>query len=874
MITTISNRLPNQRESYAYKVSKNNEWGKSCVNALATVAHINYYNANPDKNRQSVSDFDRMLSNYRLYNNQIDQKDFDKECDPFGITPEEFRDIIQPYNKTYNKINYLIGEEWKRPFSYLALLVNSEAANEYTREKDRLHEEFIYNSLAIEIERLKKQEELNNPAPDTTGMSEMEKMQALEQHDQQIKQKVDSILSPQQIDEYLSTKWRPAAEIASDKILRILERKWNIKKQKNDGFKHLNLSGLETVYVGEVNGEPKVEILNSLKVFYHKSPEIEYIQDGMYAGYLTRMSLSEIYEKYGDDMHEDDLKILEKYYSKADSIRGDLIGKEYDNKGLNTSFEWRYMGQGTNSPVSEGSYGMSTFEDIEVLHCEWRSQRKVGFKTYIDQDGKKQMTMVDELFEIPSNAKTIRYEDKVNNKTKVKYVFEEADGIVCELEWKWIPEVWEGVRIAGRIFVNIRPKKHQFRSNENPFKVKLGYHGIVLNAMNAPNIAPMDRMRPFQFLYFIIMHKLKELIAADKAPLINIDMSMIPVKLTKEQYMHYINMGLNFYDPNQNAEGANQRSQSGQKGVYETQRSTVQHIVNYITILASIDEQIGEAVGVSRQREGQTNPQESVTGTQTAILQSSTVTELLFLSHNLLWEQVLTSLVEVAIKTWKNKEKIPYLLDDLSRGVLELRPDDFTNADVGVFITDSIKDNETFQAIRALAQPMMQNGYKISDVIGMFQHTSIEAYKREIKQLENIREQLTQQNEQAQLQSQEKINQMQIEAREDEQDHEWNMQERKYEHEKELKAMDVYKLQQDLDVDKDGVPDPIEAAQLQHDINIKQKELDQEDKRIALEAKKHADEIRERQADRKVKEKEVEVKKIAAKKKPSSTNKK
>ena len=46
MITTISNRLPNQRESYAYKVSKNNEWGESCVNALATVAHINYYNAN------------------------------------------------------------------------------------------------------------------------------------------------------------------------------------------------------------------------------------------------------------------------------------------------------------------------------------------------------------------------------------------------------------------------------------------------------------------------------------------------------------------------------------------------------------------------------------------------------------------------------------------------------------------------------------------------------------------------------------------------------------------------------------------------------------------------------------------------------------
>ena len=53
-------------------------------------------------------------------------------------------------------------------------------------------------------------------------------------------------------------------------------------------------------------------------------------------------------------------------------------------------------------------------------------------------------------------------------------------------------------------------------------------------------------------------------------------------------------------------------------------------------------------MGITRQREGQTNAAESVAGTQTAIVQSNNLTEPLFLAHNLLWERVLTSVVEVA----------------------------------------------------------------------------------------------------------------------------------------------------------------------------------------------------------------------------------
>lgn len=75
------------------------------------------------------------------------------------------------------------------------------------------------------------------------------------------------------------------------------------------------------------------------------------------------------------------------------------------------------------------------------------------------------------------------------------------------------------------------PKKQQYRSIDNPFSVKLGYHGVVYSAMNAQPIAIMDRMKPFQYLYFIIMHKLKKLIAQDKGKIFHLDSTMLDPKL-------------------------------------------------------------------------------------------------------------------------------------------------------------------------------------------------------------------------------------------------------------------------------------------------------------------------------------------------------
>ena len=253
--------------------------------------------------------------------------------------------------------------------------------------------------------------------------------------------------------------------------------------------------------------------------------------------------------------------------------------------------------------------------------------------------------MVSEDFELPRNAK--RYtETKEYGRKCVYYSWNDMSGVEYKLEWGWIPEVWTGVRIGSDIYCMMGPKKHQFRSLDNPFSVKLGYHGLAYSSMNAEPISLMDRMKPFQYLYFIIMHKLKRLIAQDKGRVFHFDVSMVDPKIGLDKTLYYLtNMGVEFFNPLQNAmePGTSQRG----KVTTSTDWSTTAQINNYINILAAIDQQISDVGGVTKEREGQIDTDTAVSNANTSIQMSTSVTGIYLRSHNKLWDHILTSLVDV-----------------------------------------------------------------------------------------------------------------------------------------------------------------------------------------------------------------------------------
>jgi len=497
---------PKQRLSYKEKVRNNYKWCRDMIDTLI-LSHVSGETSDNQNNH-----YERMLANYQLYNNTLNQKDFERECNPLGIEVGQFKDEIQPYNKTYNKIQVLLGEELKRPVDYKTVIVNSEGVRTKLHEKD----EALRTLLAQHVQQFQEKLLSNRITPDMTP-------QQARQAQQEIQQAIQQAIPEDQLEKLQSASFSSTLERLANQILQYLILDQSVKEKMNDAFKHALISGEEHTWVGIRNGQTVIEPLNPLGIFYHKSPEVKYVQDGLFAGYRTMMSVGDILDRYSEYLEDEDINQLEEYKAGILGTRDSLSTQmKYDN----TDVYEQYITNGHSKTEGQGSYGSSYYgKDWIVTHVEWRSERKVYFIEFTNNYGDTEKVIASEDFEIPDYATKSTETNEYGKKKKV-YTFDNFKAYEG-----WIPEIWEGVRIGGNIYCCMGPKKYQHRSIDNPYKARLGYHGIVYNNMNAQSISLMDRMKPFQYIYFVLVHKLKRLIARDKGKVFHFDTSMIPEKL-------------------------------------------------------------------------------------------------------------------------------------------------------------------------------------------------------------------------------------------------------------------------------------------------------------------------------------------------------
>jgi len=848
--------FPKQRLSYKEKKKDNFKWAKDFADSIIRYHDQDFcedcpQNENDKKSPWQHRRIKNMLSNYRLYNNQIDQSDFIEYCDSLGIKESLNVKIneIKPYNKTYNKINVLLGEEFKRPDNQRVILVNAEGIKSKLDYKNQLYQEYIqYTLQKVAFEAKSQFPEL---APESF-QSEEEYQQAMQEQEQAIQQKVDSIMEPAEIEKYMKTKYLHQKEILAGDLLNYLLHKELIKEKKNDGFKHGLISGEEGVWVGIVNGEPVLEVLNPLKMFYHKSSEVKYIQDGMYAGYRTHMTINDVLDRFADDLTDDEKEKLEdRYSSQIQNGDENLISKSM-KYGDQRTIEYKYSENGF--PDGIGSYGGTAYDDIEVIHLEWVSQRRVGFLSYFDENLEINVTKhLDESYTPPADAVKFEREEKGIKVRGFKW-FDDLLQTEVELEWDWIPEVWETTRIDTDIFCNTRPKPNQHYSLDNPYKVKLGYHGVVYNNMNAPSQSIMDRMKPYQYLFFIAMDKFKKHLALDKGQIVGIDSSRLDPKFPIEKTIHFLEeAGYYVYNGLQNADmpGSAQRP-----GIDSINASNLQHLINFAEILAYFDEQISDAAGVTRQREGASSPYETATNNQQSIVQSSHITETTFMVHEQLWKEVKQSLIEVAEVAYKEKPlTTQYVLNDGSRLILEIDSDFFNNASFGIFVSDNAKEDQVFEELRSLVQPMIQSDrVMIRDIINILTADSLQELKRELISSEDTRIQREQEQAQQQQQHEKEMQEQMLQAQEAERQHQINIEAMKGEIVIAKAEIDSKRFMLAQDVNENGEPDRLEIEKLK------------------LAEKEEEDTVKENEKDRRhesienEKDRQVEREKIAAQK--------
>ena len=822
--------FPQQKLSLAKKKANNYQWGKDVLDEI-------------DRDNQfgisGRSSSEQKAVNYNLFNGVLDEKDFEYVCKPYGNNaigemPAELRhyDIISP------KLRVLFGEEIKRPFNFKVVATNPEAITEKEREKKKLLDNYIMQQIQLRIQKAMQEAGIS---PD--GMpGDAEDPEAVQQTQQQIQQ-IQQEMTPPEIEEYMQRNYQGSIEIMANQILAYLKKKEKLRDKFNKGWKHALIAGEEIYWTGIVNGEPTVRVINPLYFEYDKDPDIDNIQDAQWAKYIMRMTPGSVIDTFGEYMTENQIANL--YEDSTVSGTSHPLGSpefsyDYDRDVFSGA-------PGFDATSFNGQAGSDSY--IRVVHAEWKSIRKIGFLTYLDPDTLQEQEMiVDENYKINPEAGDI------------------------DLRWEWIPEIWEGTKIGDDVYVNIRPKPNQFRDIDNLYTAKLGYVGVAYNNLNAQSISMIDRMKPYQYLYNIIMYRLEMDLASDKGKKFLADISQIPssMGLDMEKWLYYFDaLGIAFVNPN---EEGNRNKQSNFNQWQSIDLSMGQTINQKVQLLEYLEAQCGEVSGVTKQREGQVGPNELVGNTQSAVAQSSYITEEWFYQHNTIKGYVLESLLDTAKVSWGDgkAKKLHYILDDMTVQMLTVDPVELPNSSFGVFVSDSAKDQELFMTMRQLAHAALQNQQaELSDVVKMLSTDSV----TEIKSLLETAEKQRREREMQQMQQQQQAQAQQVQAQQQTQ---MQIEAMKAELEKAKLELEKYKIdtdrqtkldvaeinsfrnQMDQDINDNGVPDQLEIERLKV-------EVAKEDKKVQIENRKL--DIKEKELQMKDKQ-ESEKRKIEKNRKP------
>lgn len=800
------NQFPLQRLPMSKKTQ---DWKEACVDYIAGHSQ----GSSRDGNNRSRKE--EMQTYYDLYNSIYSEKDLKYVTNPFK-QQDGFPAMAQDYNIIKPKIDLLLGEETKRPFNFRVVHTSDIATSEIQDKAKQMIIDYIQATIMSKL-----------------GPEEQARYQEALQSGE--------IMTPEQIQKYLSKDYKDIAEITAYHSLNYLKNKLNITHEFFKGWKDALIGGEEIYYVGIVNGEPCLQRINPIYFDYDSdTSDLEFIHEAQWCCYEMIMSLTEVYDRLYDKMSEKQLNEL--LDMMDDRSKGGVTPEV-----RKTSLDYPHIK--THSINGFSSNPFEEADNIHVWHCCWKSLKKIGFVNIINPEtGMPEEYQVDETYKETGNE--------------------------LDVEWKWIIEVWEGYRIGQDLYVGIQPVEYQHISADNPNAQRLPYTGVIYNNTNSRPRSLVSMMKPLQYMYIVLWYRLELAMARDKGKVVTMDITQIPKSMNIDvaKWMHYLSaLGVNFVNPYE--EGWDIPGREGGKPSQFNQISALDltmanTIDQYINLMDKMESMLSEISGVSKQREGSISSNELVGNVERSVVQSAHITEPWFWVHNQVKKECLTMLLDTAKHAWKdNKTSIQYVLDDATRAFLTLS-DDFFYEDMDIFVEDTTKNQQQIEALKNLMQPAMQNGASLLDIAEIITMDNVTMIKNKLEEIEQKRMEQQQQMEQAQAEREQQLVQMQNEVKEEElmlKEAELDLEKYKIDTDASTKItvaqINAYRGSENMDQDMNGIPDPIEigkqaieqqkvnsdAASKQFELNNKKREIEMkreiENKKIQLEEKKMKQEM-------------------------------
>ena len=687
-----------------------------------------------------------------------------------------------------NVVNVLSNEFAKRSSRIMFRAVDDTSYNEMLEEKRKM----IETVLLQNAERKMLIEMMN---------------QGIDLNDEEVQKAMspDNLKQLPEIENFFRKSYRSMVEEWATHQMKVDDERFKMQELEERAFRDMLITDREFWHFKMNEDDYELELWNPLLTFYHKSPDIRYVSDGNWIGKSDMMSVSDVIDKYGWMMTQEQLEALEVIYpirSAGYAVQGyQNDGTYYDptrTHEWNTqmpSLAYRQFTSLYDSKLGTGDivqWILSDSEDLQdfgksymlrVSTIYWKSQRKVGHLTKITEDGQITQDIISEDYKVSDKP---QYNTSIyKQKTKDNLIFGE------HIDWIWINETWGGIKIGPNrptfwgmnnpgginpIYLGLHGGKpgripFQFKGDATLYGCKLPVEGCIFGDRNTRSVSLVDLMKPFQIGYNIVNNQIADILVDELGTVIMLDQNALPRHSLGEDwgknnlakaYVAMKNFQMLPLDTTiTNTENAVNFQHYQVLNLEQTQR-----LLSRIQLATYFKNQAFEVIGLNQQRMGQQiSQQQTATAIEQSVNASYAQTEQYFIQHsdNLMprVHQMRTDLAQY-YHSKKPSLRLQYITTADEKVNFQINGTDLLMRDINIFCTTKTNTRSIMEQLKSLAVNNNTTGASIYDLGNVIKAESI----AELTDVLKASEEKMQAQKQAEMQQQQQMQQEQLAAQE------------------------------------------------------------------------------------------------------------
>jgi hypothetical protein len=736
----------------------------------------------------------RLMKNYKLAKGIIDKADYIVEED------NEMADLIDTLTKEDesalelkfypiipNVINVLCNEFSKRSSRIMFKAMDDISHNEMMEEKRGMVEKVLLEDAErkMMMEMMAMGIELDS--------EEMQKALAPE-----------SLQQLPEIEGFFRKDYKSMIEQWASHQMSVDEERFKLQELEERGFKDMLITDREFWHFKMNEDDYELELWNPLLTFYHKSPDVRYISQGNWVGKMDMMSVSDVIDKYGWMMNEEQMESLEAIYpvrSAGYAVQGyQNDGTYYDpTKSHDWNTEMPSLGYRQYASLYDTKFGtgdivewiLSDSEDtvdfgkthlLRVSTIYWKSQRKIGHLTKITEEGEIIQDIITEEYKVTD--KPLYNTSIYKQKSKDNLIFGE------HIDWIWINETWGGVKIGPNrpafwgmnnpgginpIYLGLNGGKpgrvpFQFKGDATLYGCKLPVEGSVFGDRNTRSISLVDLMKPYQIGYNIVNNQIADILVDELGTVIMLDQNSLPRHSMGEDwgknnlakaYVAMKNFQMLPLDTSiTNTENALNFQHYQVLNLEQTNR-----LLSRVNLASYFKNQAFEVIGLNPQRMGQAIAQQTATGIEQAMSASYAQTEQYFIQHSdNLMPRVHQMRTDLAQYYHSNKPsvRLQYITSKDEKVNFEINGTELLMRDLNIFCTTKTNSRAVMEQLKQLAINNNTTGASIYDLGNVIKSESIAELTGVLKNAE----QKVQSQKESEMQQQQEMQKQMIESQE------------------------------------------------------------------------------------------------------------